>query len=136
MPDALIDFHRRSIMELLTAPIRNAGRFIGRQPKASMVREVDRYIIEAGIRPLVLSELCQHFDIHERTMHRAFHEVHGIGPIAFMHHNRLCDVHETLRRGGPGLTVRGVAIAFGFVELGRFAAQYRHLFGARTRQPR
>jgi len=65
-----------------------------------------------------------------RTLHRAFHDVLGIGPIAFLRHHRLGSVHSRLREGDPSnMHVTGVATEFGFLELGRFSHYYAKLFG-------
>ena len=53
-----------------------------------------------------------------------------MGPISFLRHYRLCQVHRRLRRGVPGQDhVTDVATEFGFLELGRFAHYYLALFG-------
>ena len=81
-------------------------------------------------RAVHISELCAALGTSRRTLHRAFHDVLGIGPIAFLRHHRLCAVHSRLRRGDPSTThVTDVATEFGFLELGRFSHYYAMLFG-------
>ncbi|QIG93828.1 AraC family transcriptional regulator [Bradyrhizobium sp. 6(2017)] len=125
------DFFKRNILELVTAPVRDTVRYRGARvlAAAKLVREVDRYMIDAGSRPIHISELCAHFSVGRRTLHRAFNEVVGISPIAFMRRKRLGDVHTVLLTGGPDATIKDVAIEHGFIELGRFAGAYRRLFG-------
>jgi transcriptional regulator GlxA family with amidase domain len=96
---------------------------------ATLVREVDRYMIDAGSRPIHISELCETFNVGRRMLHRAFIEAVGIAPITFLRRKRLGDVHTALLMGGPDTTVKDVAIEHGFLELGRFAGAYRRLFG-------
>jgi AraC-like DNA-binding protein len=94
-----------------------------------LVRDVDRYIDEAGSRPIHISELCEHFHVHRRRLHRAFDEVLGVPPITFLRRKRLSDVHSALLLAGPAATVKKIAIEHGFLELGRFSAAYRRMFG-------
>lgn len=65
-----------------------------------------------------------------RTLHRAFQEVFGLGPVSFLRHKRLCTVHSILRDSAPGTTtVASVAMHQGFYELGRFSHYYFAMFG-------
>lgn len=126
------DFYKRNILELFTAPVfdhvevRNTRLHVS---AATLVRDVDRYLIAAANRPVHISELTERFKVHRRTLHRAFNEVLGMPPITFMRRKRLGEVHTALQTGGRNVKIRDVAIAHGFVELGRFSAAYRHLFG-------
>jgi hypothetical protein len=63
LPDGTVDFYKRNILELVTAPIRNVVRYQGRQPRsyAALVWDVERYLIEARNRPVHVSELCSTF---------------------------------------------------------------------------
>lgn len=131
LPDSAADFYRRNIMELVTAPMRDTPPYHGRHLRSALklVRDVDRYLMEAGDRPVHVSELCEVFKVARRTLFHAFDDVLGIPPITFMRRKRLGEVHAALLRAGPGLTVKGIALAHGFVDLGKFAAAFRRLFG-------
>jgi len=77
-----------------------------------------------------ISEVCRQLRVPRRTLHRAFDEALGIGPIAFLKHRRLCGAHTALRSGIPdGLTISDLAIRHGFQNVGRFAGYYQELFG-------
>ena len=133
LPDGTIDFYKRNVLELVTAPIRNLVRYEGWQPRSysELVRDVDRYLIEAGNRPVHISELCIKFNVGRRALHRAFMNVLGIAPIAFARRKQLRDVHEALSDSERAATVKQIAIEHGFVDLSRFATAYRRLFGER-----
>ena len=84
----------------------------------------------AGGRPVHIAELCTALRISRRTLHRAFSEALGIGPMDFLRKARLGAVHAVLKRSDPTTTRIGhVAAEYGFGELGRFSAYYRRLFG-------
>jgi transcriptional regulator GlxA family with amidase domain len=98
----------------------------------TLVREVDRFLVDAGNRPIHISELREKFKVHRRALHRAFSGAVGMPPITFLRRKRLGDVHAAL-------PVKEIAVEHGFLELGRFAGAYRRLFGelpSRTLQRR
>ena len=130
LSDDVLAFHQRNILEVVTAPIRDACRYRGSHHPAPNVlaRDIDRYLISIA-RPIHISELCEVFGVTRRTLHRVFDEVLGIAPVTFLRHRRLCDVHAVLKRDGPGVTVQQIAREHGFLHLGRFTGQYRAVFG-------
>src|SRR5262249_17286040 len=103
----------------------------GHLPSAlKLVRLVEDYLQTKSDGPLHISELCSSLGISRRSLHRAFHEIFGIGPVTFLRHKRLCSVHSILKASLPGeTTVSEVAIQQGFVELGRFSHDYQRMFG-------
>jgi AraC family ethanolamine operon transcriptional activator len=127
------DFWQRSLIEGFTSTFvrsmpPDAGSTIPSTLK--LVREVEHYLNLHSHRAVHISEICSAMNTSRRTLHRAFHDVLGIGPIAFLRHHRLCSVHLRLRHGDPSDThVTDVATEFGFLELGRFAHYYASLFG-------
>jgi AraC family ethanolamine operon transcriptional activator len=127
------DFWQRSLIEGFTSTFvpsmpPDEGRVIPSTLK--LVREVEHYLHLHSHRAVHISEICAAMNTSRRSLHRAFHDVLGIGPIAFLRHHRLCSVHLMLRRGDPSNThVTDVATEFGFLELGRFAHYYASLFG-------
>ena len=82
-----------------------------------------------------MSEICAALGVARRTLHRAFQEVFGLGPVSFLRHKRLCTVHSILHQSAPGsTTVAAVAMEQGFYELGRFSQYYLAMFGERPSQ--
>ncbi len=95
-----------------------------------LVRHVEDYLRAAGSRPVHVSEICSELRLSRRSLHRAFHEVFGLGPVTFLRYKRLCTIRSILRESTPDqTTVAKVAIEQGFIELGRFAQYYRAMFG-------
>jgi AraC-like DNA-binding protein len=127
------DFWQRALIEAFTATFvhvmpQDRGEII--PSGLRLVREVENYLDRHVQRAVHISELCAMLGTSRRTLHRAFHDVLGIGPIAFLRHHRLCSVHSRLRQGHPSTThVTDVATEFGFLELGRFSHYYATLFG-------
>jgi AraC-like DNA-binding protein len=127
-----IHFWRRAIVEMMTHPvIRNVPADGPRHlPSALKVaREAEHYIDRNGARPLHISEVCNALKVSRRSLHRAFHETLGIGPVTFLRRKRLCSVHTALLQSPPrAATVSEIAMQNGFFNLGRFAGEYRTMF--------
>jgi AraC family ethanolamine operon transcriptional activator len=133
MPDAVADFWKRSIIDAMAATIVDALPAENRGPVPSamrLVRDVEHYLDEAGSRPVHISEICARFAVSRRSLHRAFDDMLGLGPVTFLRRKRLCAIHSALRESNPATTTIGeIAMQHGFIELGRFAHYYRSLFG-------
>jgi AraC family ethanolamine operon transcriptional activator len=127
------DFWKRSIAECMVANVMASlpPDDSGWLPSARrLVRRVEDYLTEMGERPVHISEICTALRVSRRTLHRAFHEVFGIGPVTFLRQKRLCTIHSILRDSAPGATtVTTVAMQQGFYELGRFSQYYHAMFG-------
>jgi AraC-like DNA-binding protein len=93
-----------------------------------IVRRVEEYLDAHGSAPIHISEISSQLRIPRRTLHRAFQEALGIGPIAFLRNRRLCAVREALRTRSPDRTIADLAMHHGFLNVGRFSAYYRRLF--------
>lgn len=125
------EFLKRAVVDLFVSPILQAAPSERDGPIPSalrVVKKVEDYVKAAGGRPVHVTELCQRLHVSRRTLHRAFHDAVGIGPVTFLRQNRLCTVHSILRRGNLATTVAAVASKHGFVNLGRFSADYKDLF--------
>lgn len=127
------DFLRRSMVDAFAASIIHALPLDdpGWVPSAGrLVRDVEAYVAATSEGPVHISEICTEFGVSRRSLYRAFDEVLGMGPVAFLRQKRLCAIHSILRESDPGLTtVAQVALRQGFIELGRFAHYYHMLFG-------
>ena len=127
------EFWKQSIIETMTATVLASTPSELDGPLLSakrIVRKVEDYIEAAGSRPIHISELCREVYVSRRTLHRAFYDAVGIGPVAFLRCRRLCAVHSTLRSSDPATTtIADVAMQQGFLNLGRFSGYYRSLFG-------
>lgn len=135
-----IDFVRRSLIEaFLTGIIHESSEDHDERhyPGAKLVRYVEDYVDAAHAdRPLHISTLCSELAVPRRTLHRAFHDTLGIGPVAYLRLRRLSSVRRLLRDAAPEASVTQIALDHGFTDLGRFAGYYRDTFGERPSQTR
>ena len=134
------EFWKRTVIEAVTDNI-VAGipsERDGPLPSAlRIVRHVEEYLDARTMQAVHVSEICGQFHLSRRTLHRAFHEALGVGPISFLRDRRLCAVHTALRTPEDPRTISDIAMQYGFQNLGRFAGYYRQLFGeypSETRQ--
>ena len=127
------EFWKRTIVDLFVSPILQAipSDRDGPIPSAlGVVKKVENYVNAAGGRPIHVTELCERLHVSRRTLHRAFHNAVGLGPVSFLRHKRLCAIHSVLRRSDPATTtVAAVALRHGVINFGRLAGDYHELFG-------
>jgi len=80
--------------------------------------------------PVPIYRLCAVIGVGERTLRKAFREIHGISPKRYALRARLAGVRRALRHPGSlRPTVTAIATDYGFFELGRFAGLYKAAFG-------
>lgn len=88
------------------------------------------YLRETDVSTLPMAELCAAARASQRTLEYAFRETYGLGPLAFLRRWRFHRARrELLFTVSADVTVTDVAHSIGFWHLGRFATEYRRLFG-------
>jgi AraC-like DNA-binding protein len=79
-----------------------------------------------------LAEIARHACVCPRTLEAVFQRQGEGSPIAYARRWRLQAAHQALQaaaREGRPTSVTDIALAHGFLHMGRFAAQYRATFG-------
>ena len=95
-----------------------------------IVRQAEAFLSAHIGRPAPIARLSAAIGVGPRTLHRAFHEVRGMSPLRYVVRYRLALVRRALSRPETGrTTVTAVATDYGFLELGRFAGNYKAVFG-------
>jgi AraC family ethanolamine operon transcriptional activator len=98
--------------------------------RRAAVRRVEEFLDAHEPAATSLAELCAIAGVGERTLEYAFRELLGIPPVRYLRLRRLNRVRRELRAAEPATTrVTDVATRWGFWQLGRFASEYRGLFG-------
>lgn len=98
--------------------------------RQQVVARAEAYLCEHIVRPVPVSTLCRLLGVSERGLRNAFYDVHGMSPKRRMLALRLQSVRRALSDPTPEpTTVTRIATGYGFFELGRFAAVYKHAFG-------
>jgi AraC-like DNA-binding protein len=107
------------------------GRRRDPQPsRSTIVRRAERLFQEQGGDAVSIAGLSKAIGVSERSFRNAFYRVCSTGPKRYLRIWQLHQVRRSLRRAsGRMSTVTAVATEHGFLELGRFAGEYRALFG-------
>ena len=80
--------------------------------------------------PWSTGELAQATGVSARALQRSFKQIDHPSPMMYLQRLRLHRVHVELVASSPdSVTVTMIAGRWGFIHLGRFARQYRELFG-------
>jgi AraC family transcriptional regulator, ethanolamine operon transcriptional activator len=98
-------------------------------PATRLVRQCEDYLETHLHTPVYVADLCTLTGASERTLRNAFHTVYGLGPTRYLVQRRLAAARRALRHAQPGDTVTSIATRNGLWDLGRFAADYRALYG-------
>ncbi|MFO0157653.1 MAG: helix-turn-helix domain-containing protein [bacterium] len=86
--------------------------------------------IEAHLEePVSLGRLCEVAGVGDRCLQLTFEAHRGMSPMRFVAERRMAAVHRRLRAASPTTDVTSIATRYGFSHLGRFAAEYRKVFG-------
>lgn len=96
-----------------------------------LLRQADAWLTaHAPDRPASVQELAAALRVSDRTLHRAFRNLLGMGPYQYQSLRRLHDFRAHLVRSKPypGI-IADAAGRTGFDHLGRLSATYRRHFG-------
>jgi AraC-like DNA-binding protein len=79
--------------------------------------------------PIDLERLAAVAGVRPRTLETHFRNFLGTTPLGWVRRMRLAHARRDLERAREGARVTDIALASGFTQLGRFAANYRAVFG-------
>jgi AraC-like DNA-binding protein len=103
-----------------------------RHPRQPVMRRFEEFLEDNLDRAIYLQEICAAIGVQERTLRSHCEDHLGMGPRKYLWLRRMHLARRRLTRTDPTaatVTVTAIALAHGFGELGRFAVQYRKLFG-------
>ncbi len=78
---------------------------------------------------ITLETLARHAGCSYRSLQMAFNDAFGMSPIAYVKYVRLTLAHDDLRRADNGVSVRDVAVKWGFTHMGWFSKCYVEQYG-------
>jgi AraC family transcriptional regulator, ethanolamine operon transcriptional activator len=120
-------FARTIAAAFLTAMEPDAACRLALPPDVYVVRQAEE-LLRHEENPIVsVSDLCLRLGVGRRSLERAFRHFLDLSPLKYLMAYRLCRAHNELAAGNG--TVTGIAMRYGFYELGRFSERYRRLFG-------
>lgn len=97
--------------------------------RARLARRAEAWMIDHLSDPVQVPDLCLAMRVSRREMEYAFRTVYDQSPSAHLQALRLNAIRRALLRSGGGCPVTTIAYDHGVTHLGRFAKNYRTLFG-------
>lgn len=98
--------------------------------RMKVFRKARAFLHERSHTPVYLAELCAASGVPERTLRNIFQTVLGVSPLKYLQLRRMRQVREALQKADKrNHSVKQIALESGFWELGRFAVEYKRLFG-------
>lgn len=131
-PLALSSLSNGLMQLLLEAVPHRFSSELARTGSSPIPRHVKRAIefMRANLSVAVtMQQLAAACGVSARTLQQSFRQFKMTTPMAYLQHLRLEAVHRELLQADPGQNVADIALKWGFVHLGRFAADYRARFG-------
>jgi AraC-like DNA-binding protein len=124
LEEALIE----AMVDCVAGPDRREDSAARRRHTAIMQR-FHTAIEASDDKAVYLPELCSRIGVSGRTLRLCCREHLGMGPKRFLMLRRMHLARRALREAACDATVTDIATEFGFWELGRFAVEYKALFG-------
>ena len=102
-----------------------------RQERCRAIASQVRDYLEANLHRVVsIAEICSYFEMRPRTLHYAFKVCFGVSPSHYHRYRRLQLTRAQLLYRNPAeATVTELATERHFFHFGRFAADYKSVFG-------
>ncbi len=95
-----------------------------------ILRRFRRAVEENPDQPLYIPELCASIGVSDRTLRVCCQEQLGMSPKRYLLLRRMHLARRALRESAPtATTVTEIATRYGFWQFGRFAGEYKSLFG-------
>jgi AraC family ethanolamine operon transcriptional activator len=99
-------------------------------PRGQIIRRSMDFVDRHEGEYLSVEQLATAAGVSERTLRDAFQRYFGVAPVRYLNRRTLHQVRRSLKAADPCVaTVTKIATEFGVWELGRFARDYRNLFG-------
>jgi AraC-like DNA-binding protein len=97
---------------------------------AMILRRFRRAVEENPDQALYIPELCGSIGVSDRTLRICCQEQLGMSPKRYLVLRRMHLAKRALRETSPSATtVTEIATRYGFWQFGRFAGEYKSLFG-------
>jgi AraC-like DNA-binding protein len=116
-----------ALIECLSTGLTDNETSAARRHRGILARFEDLLVAEPSLR---MAEICAALGISGRMLRECCKNHLGMGPSSYRRLRRMQQVHRALRSEDPrAASVFKVASRYGIRDLGRFAANYRALYG-------
>ena len=94
-----------------------------------LVQQAEQLMLEHVNHTITVDMLCAALYVSRRTLHNAFREVVGVGPMTYLKIQRMKQVHHQLEQADPlATTVFDIAYQWGFYHMGHFSRDYKQMY--------
>lgn len=136
MTGGMASLIRDQVCQLLSAE-RSPAPSATRAPSRLAIVARARSLIAANCQePISVSDLARTLAVSTRTLEYSFQDVLDTSPATYIKIVRLHEARRAIRNAESSKTVTDVAVKWGFWHFGRFASDYRKLFGELPSQTR
>ena len=112
---------------LLDGASRDLGESLSYQRRAKVVHQARERVMASGADGSVtVEDLCRELAVSRRALQYSFQEVLGVSPQHYLRGVRLNGARRAIKHSSA---VSDAAVAWGFWHFGRFAQDYKALFG-------
>jgi AraC-like DNA-binding protein len=132
VPWVIRELEDAAVVQLLFTGLHQlTGQLLRKPPETSpnVIARAEQFIEANWKQPITMEALTEVTGVSGRTLLRSFTKVRGYSPMAFARKVRFEHARRLLSEPNANTTVTGVALACGFSNLGRFAEDYRNVFG-------
>jgi len=92
--------------------------------------EIKSFLLNSIEETITIQSITEQFKISDKTLESSFKSLFGITPKRFINLLRLNRAHEDIQIADAQVTnVSDIATKWGFLHFGRFAKEYKALFG-------
>ncbi len=118
------------LSECLRGVVATSDRSAASRSRSDIVRRAELFVRERIGESISIAQLSAAVGVSERSLRNAFYDVYTTSPKRYLKIRQLHQARHALRAADDGrATVTTVATFHGFFELGRFAGEYKALFG-------
>lgn len=125
---------RQALLDDVFSAIEEAGpakrEDLTRLTYNDIVRRCQDYVMRNAGSPVTVLDLCTELRVSRRTLQTCFRHITGQSPADYLRAVRLAEVRKLLRQtAATQMSIASIAARWGFIHLGKFANNYRMLFG-------
>ena len=127
-----VQFEQLVMSGLLVWQPNSLSELLGRpapEPLPRHVRRAEEYMHANPGAPIRVEDLAALTGVSVRTLYNGFRRHRGVTPMGYLRDLRMARVRQQLLDPEQPRSVTTLAIRWGFLELGRFSADYRDRYG-------
>ncbi len=95
----------------------------------AFVKRAEEFVRAHAGEPLQLEDIARAAGVSPRTLREQFQNARGMSPMQFVRKVRMEQARAALLAAGPRARIADIALACGFLHLGRFSIAYAEAFG-------